>query len=261
MTVYIESAFAENFLLDGLLLYLAVRCARGQVGWGRLALAAAVGGGEALLFPLLDLPAWCGFPVKVLGGLLITLIAVKRASAAGCLLTAAAFFGLTFSFGGLLTAVCSLADLSAPSQGLSMGGAPVALVFSAAGIFAAAVVFAAKKFYRYRRIGSSLFSCRVSAGRTVRCRGFADSGNGLCFRGQPVCVVSAIAALALFRGREPVGRMRVSTVNGSRDAPVFSCDVLEINGVVHRNAYLTVGEVASKDYQILLHSALVEETS
>ena len=61
MTVYIEYAFAENALLDGLLLYLALRCARLRVSGWRLALASAAGGAQSLLFPVLSLPVWLSF--------------------------------------------------------------------------------------------------------------------------------------------------------------------------------------------------------
>ena len=50
MVVYWEYAFLENFLLDGLLLFLAVKCARGRAGVFNLLLAAGVGAAEAILF-------------------------------------------------------------------------------------------------------------------------------------------------------------------------------------------------------------------
>ena len=77
MTVYFELAFAENMLLDGVLLYLSLKCARARVRAVRLLLAAAVGGGEALLFPLVSLPYPLALLLKFLGGLLLALIAVK----------------------------------------------------------------------------------------------------------------------------------------------------------------------------------------
>ena len=41
MTVYIEDVFLENFLLDGLLLYLSLVCARVKVRFPRLIAAAS----------------------------------------------------------------------------------------------------------------------------------------------------------------------------------------------------------------------------
>ena len=62
MVVYIEYALIENFLLDGLLLYLAVFTAKNTVKFGRLALSAAVGAVGALAVPLLPVAAFWAYP-------------------------------------------------------------------------------------------------------------------------------------------------------------------------------------------------------
>lgn len=255
MTVYWEYAFAENFLLDGLLLYLAVACARGRTGILRLLFAAAVGGGEALLFPLFSLPAWAAYLLKFAGGALLALLAVKKGSLATHLVAIAAFFGLTFALGGLLVALYSFFGVPyTAGEGYLVEGAPVGLVVGVAGVFALLTVRGAKRFYRYRKVKRNLFLCRVGGAKPVY--GFADSGNCLSFRGEPVCVVGAAAALAYFHDG-PVGRIRLSTVNGSRDAPVFEAE-LEVGGKAFGRAYFTVGEVNSGEYRIILHTAFVE---
>lgn len=260
MTVYAEAAFAENFLLDGLLLYLALKLARGKIGFVRLALAAAAGAGEALVYPLLALPAWCAYLLKFLGGALLVLIAVKKGTAKTYLFAGGGFFALTFLLGGLLTAVYSFFDVPyLKGQGYLVEGAPVALVLSAAGVFAAAVFEGTKALYRYAKVKRTLLPCRMEAGgREFFLQGLADSGNLLSFRGAPVCVVSAVGALALFRGARPVGRMHLSTVAGGRDSPVFACERMEIDGRAHENVYVTVGELPSKQYSIILHTSLTE---
>lgn len=71
MVVYIEYAFAENFIMDLLLLYLSLKCARSRISWLRMIFAAAIGGVEAILFPVIAMPVWCAYFVKFLGGVLI----------------------------------------------------------------------------------------------------------------------------------------------------------------------------------------------
>lgn len=266
MVVYLEYAFAENFLLDGLLLYLSVRCARGRVRAFNLILAAAAGGAEAIVFPLLDLPSACAYPVKITGGVLLVVLAVSGKRPKTYAVACAAFFFFTFALGGLLTAAYSFFGVAyAEGGGYLVEGAPVALVFALAGIFAVAVVSALKAFYRYRKVQSNLFPCALFYGdRRVEWKGFADSGNCLMFRGSPVCVISAAAAFALFgRDLREVGRLNVGTVNGSREVPVLQCDGIEISHggkkVRRENVYLAVAGVDSKDYQIILHTALTEE--
>lgn len=258
MTVYLEYAFAENALLDGALLYLSARCAHAETGKLRLAAAAAVGGGEALLIPLLPLPTWCLYPVKLLGGLLLVLIAVKGTRKT-LLFASGAFFALTFALGGLLVAVYSFCGVPYLEEGgYFVESAPVGLVLGAGGCLLLLGRAAAARLYRYIGLRRSLFPCRLCAGgKTCRCRGLADSGNALFFRGKPVCMVSALTALALFGGAPPVGRMRYSTAAGSRDSPVFACERLSVADKTYENVYFTVGDVPRGEYAVILHTAYI----
>lgn len=264
MIVYWEYAFLENFILDGLLLYLALKCARIRCYALNLLIAAGVGAAEAVAFPLLTLPVWAAYLVKVSGGIIICLIAVRRANRKAYFIVTAAFFLMTFALGGLLVAAYSFFGAEyAEGNGFMVERAPVALVFGLAGVFTLFVTFSVRSFYRYRKIKRNLFSCTLKAGdKSVRVAGFADSGNLLTFHNQPVSVLSGVAALALFRGNaREVGRMTVNTVNGSREAPVFECD-LEINlirkKIVKKGVFVTVGNVASKEYKLILHTANLE---
>ena len=40
---------------------------------------------------------------------------------------------------------------------------------------------------------------------------------------------------------------------------MFVCDKLKIGSVTKENVYLAVGEVSGKHYQMILHTALMEE--
>lgn len=260
MVVYIEYAVLENFLLDALLLYLALKFARARVSPLRLLLASTVGTLQALLFPLVSLPAWCAFPLKLLGGALIALIASPRGTMKSYLLVITAFFVLTFLFGGALIAIYSAFKISyVAGKGFLLESAPVSFVLAGAGLFFLAAKYMIGALFRYKKLIQSVLPCELFAGgRSWKMKGFADTGNCLMFRGEPVCVVSAVGALALFRGSEPVGRMTVSTVNGKKDSPVFRCPKMTIKGKTWENVCFTAGEVGSKEYQIILHTAFSE---
>ena len=262
MTVYLEYAFAENVLLDGLLLYLALKCARGKVKVWRLTIASVLGGLEAVLFPLLTLPTWAAYVVKLLGGVLIAILAVSDRGLKPHFIVFAAFFAMTFLLGGLLVAVYSFFEIPYLSgEGYLVEGAPVSLVLAASGVFAVTVVRLSGTFYRYRKRRQNILPCKITAGgKSYELRGYADSGNRLFFRGEPVCVISAIGALKLFRGQTPVGRMELHTVSGSRESPVFLCERLEVNGCKKENCYFTVGEISSREHSLILHTALVEDS-
>ncbi len=264
MVVWIELAFIENFLIDGVLLYLAQRSARLKVKAWRLLLASALGAAEAVIFPALSLPAWAAYLVKALGGALICLVAVHSRQIKKHLIALAAFFALTFALGGALTAAYSFMGVAyEEGNGYLVEQAPVGLVLGAAGVFLIAAARGIEALYRYRKVQKNLLSCTLSAaGREVNWQGYADSGNLLTFRGQPVCVISAAACIALFgRGAREAGRIRLNTVNGGREAPVFECErmTIETGGktLERRGVYLTVGEVG-KTYPLILSAALME---
>ena len=264
MVVYWEYAFAENFILDGLLVYLALKCARARVSPWRLLLASGVGAAEAVLFPLLSFPVWGAYIVKIAGGLLIAVIAVGRERLKTYFVTVAAFFLLTFALGGLLVAAYSFFGVEyEQGNGFFVERAPVGLVLGAAGAFGVCVEIAAKAVYRYRRLKRNLMPVTLSSEKKrVRVTGFADSGNLLRYRGKPVSVISAVTALALFRGEKEAGRISVTTVNGTAEKPVFVCRMeVEIGSkrILVPEAYVTVGDVDTKDYKISLHTAMTED--
>lgn len=264
MEVYWEYAFAENFLLDGLLLYLALCVSKSKVRAPRLLLASAVGAGEALLFPILSLPVWCAYLVKILGGVLLCVIALPKARFKAYAVTTAAFFGLTFAFGGLLTAAYSFFGVEyEEGNGYLVEQAPVALVFALAGIFAVLCLIGFKRLYRFVRMERNVVTCKLTEnGKTVRWRALCDSGNLLTFRGKGVCVCSAAAVFALF-GAHPkaVGRIQMGTVNGTRTVPVFECERLEVGGSPPQRAYLTMGDVPNGSYRLILHTGYLGNES
>lgn len=260
MKVYIEYAFLENFLLDGLLLFLALRIARGRIRVWRLLLAAAFGAGEAVGFPLLALPVWGVWLIKILGGVLLCVIAVSGKRIRTYLGVTAAFFACTFALGGLLTAAYSFFGVEyEEGGGFLVERAPVALVFALAGIFAVAVAEGARRFYRFGKISRKLLPCVFAEnGKTVRLTALADSGNLLEFRGRGVCVCSAAAIFAIFgRNAKEVGRIRINTASGGRDSPVFECE-MRVGGGPPQPALLAVGEVRSKRYSLILHTDYAE---
>lgn len=260
MVVYWEYAFAENALLDGVLLYLALKCARMRARPVRLLLSAALGGAFAVVYPLFPLPAWAAYAVKLLSGAVLALLAASGKRVKGYLVAVIAFFALTFALGGALAAIYSFFGIeTVDGTGFYLERAPVALIVGGTCAFAICVLAGARAFWKYRAMRRNMFSCRLTAGeRTVAWEAFADSGNCLTFHGAPVCVISAAGAFALF-GAHPqaVGHMHIGTVNGGRTAPVLRCDTLQVGASLHEEVYLTVGDVG-KRYQMILHTALTE---
>lgn len=261
MVVYWEYAFAENFILDALLLVLALLCARARVRWFLLVLAAGVGAAEAVVFPLLSLPVWAAYCTKLLGGALLPVLALGREPVKTYIITEVAFFFLTFALGGLLTAAYSFFGVEyAEGNWYLVESAPLGLVLGGAGLFAVATVLGSRQLYRYRSVRRALVPCRLISGeREVVWKGFSDSGNCLEFRGRPACVLSARAAYVLLgAGAKAVGQMEIGTVNGSRAAPVYECERLIVGNRSFERVPLVLGDVPTAEYQLILHTAYTE---
>lgn len=259
MVVYIEYAFLENALIDGLLLFLALKAVRLRVSGPRLALASSLGGGLSLLFPVLTLPVWCLTLVKFLGGALIAAVSCPKATLRPCLGLCAAFYLLTFALGGLLFAVSSFfgAEL-VEGRGFWLERVPVSLVLSAAVLFFALMAMLFRKLHARRAIEKRSCACIIEGIRTVRTKAFLDSGNLLTFRGEPVSVLSPVAALALFAGERPVGRIFMRSAGGERSSPVFRARRLTAGGKRVDGALFAVGEVGIPDHPVLLNTSLLE---
>ena len=149
MIVYWEYAFAENAFLDGLLLYLAEKCARIKVRVLKLLLSACLGGAFAVLYPLFSLPSWAGYMVKFLFGVVMALVAAEGKRIKPYLVMMCAFFALTFAFGGILTAVYSFFGIETiDGTEFYLERVPVALVLSGAGIFSVLVLAGSRAYLR-----------------------------------------------------------------------------------------------------------------
>lgn len=202
MIVYIDSVFALNALLDGLLLYFTGYLAGVERKLCRLLAAAFLGGGYAVLafFPVGTVAT---LPLGRVGfGVLLLWTSYGRQEHFGrlCLL----FFGLSCALAGAVIAAGALVRLDLYRQGAYLLPVrfPVLLV-AASGSFLALWLFAQGTWHH--RVNSTLVDadCEIG-GKTVRLRVLRDTGNTLCdgMTGAPVLVVEGARLLPLWP--EPV---------------------------------------------------------
>ena len=254
MVVYIEYAFAENFLVDYALLYLSLKASNCKPHGGRLFLAALIGGAFALVFPLLTLPKTLAFLLKASVGLLLCLLAfgrVKNKKDGGrYALTAVYFFCLTAFFGGALIA-------------LGIDGAFVILGVALLGVFC---LIAIKKLYQKRAREKFIYDCTiVYKQRTISVSAFYDSGNFACFQGAPICFVSPEIAFEFYEtdGGEAQAKTIIKTMSGEKSLSLYQGTLeIEEKGKVFRieKVYFAVSaNMLSREYKLLLHSRIFEE--
>ncbi len=267
MTVYIEYAFLENFLLDGALLWLSARAARVSVRWLWLTVGAAVGGSFAVAYPLMRLPSWLGTLLKIAVGLLMPMLVLGKVKTKrewrSYALCATLFFALAFAFGGALFG---------GMQSFSLARLPSAAIACGFFILAGVTLLLTEKLYKRRAIFKYIYECSLSyGGKTVRLRGFLDSGNRATSGGIPVCFLSAeifyeLVGYEIVFGSKGEGQvcdeMQICTMAGVRKLPLYK-GLLQVKAEkkrVEKEVYFAAAtNMLSREYKILLNGDILEE--
>lgn len=261
MTVYIEYAFLQNFLLDGILLRLAFSAARRQLAVGRWLCSAAIGAAFAVLFPLLVLPTWAATALRFSVGALLCLLpfgrCVGRRARRQFALVCALFYGCTFALGGALYSVTDGAD-----------GWTVTLLAAA---FAILFDVLLRVVYRKRETHRFIYPCEVVRGtRRVRLSGYLDSGNRLTKDGLPVCFLTPDVFYDLFqtefltKGEGQVcDEIRFQTLSGETRSVAARAELIvrRTDGKSKRTSayFAPSANMLRREYALLLNGALIDQ--
>ena len=266
MEIYIEYALAENFCLDAMLLWLALKAGRQKISPVRLIVAAGIGAAFAVAFPLLDLGKTFAYILKFSVGILLCLIAVKGKGIGRYALTAVLFFGFSFALGGGLLAVYSAFSVDYRiGNGYVTERAPVGLVIAGCFFFAVATISLAKRIYRRRTLFRFIYPCKITLGeRTVKAEGFLDSGNRASERGIPVCFLSADLAYDLLGEKAMTEEMTIMTMGGESKIKIFLADRLEIYcadkpNIIDKVYFSPSGNIRAREYKIVLNAAVLSD--
>ncbi len=267
MTVYIEYAFLQNFLLDGGLLWLSLKAVKTAVKWGRLFFSACLGGFFAVVYPLLSLPSVLAFFLKIAVGLFLPLLAfgrVKNKREGGrYALNAVFFFLFTFLFGGaLLSGMGNFALARLPS-------------WVVVGCFALFIPLAAllfEKIYQKRVVFRRICPCEVCFGeKKAKIQGFYDSGNLASNNGLPVCFLSAelfyeLCGEEVLLGEKDRGQaceeMAISTLSGERRVPLRKGILRIKDGEKYREneVYFALSSnMIGREYKVILNARIFGE--
>ena len=264
MTVYIEYVIIDNVIIDYLLLkatfaltgYVCVR--------KRLFLTAFLGALIALVYPLLDGVPIIMTAVKVLTGFLLTLVATTYKNAREYYITTLLFFTLTFLTGGAITGLFSLFSFSYSAEvSIAVMFLPVYVLLKVLGQVIA---------FLYRRKSVISQVCIVEmcfGGRTVKARGFFDTGNAL-YDGQSPVIVCEKQLFKKILGDNVLGvglkKISVSTINGQTQNYALKLDSLRIyiSNIpnIHNNVTLCLSNSAvGEGYDVILHPDLIKENN
>lgn len=268
MVVYVEYALAENFLLDGLLLYLAFHTAKVKFRWKQLLFAAFLGALFALAFPLFSLSTPLLPAVKIAVGFLLCALAFPRLKTkkdwGRYALSCVFFFAFSFAFAGALFAL----------YGNFSRQAPAAFVLCSAVIFLFITLHLVKRLCEKRATQKWTYDCAILYNtKRTDVLGFLDSGNFATKNGLPVCFVSPEIvydvwgdelALAENETRGQVcDEITISTLGGEKTLRLFkgSLQIRTKEGTyTKKEVYFSPSSnMISREYSILLNSRIFEE--
>ena len=267
MEVYIEYAFLENFLFDGVLLCLAQTATHSPIRWKMTLFAAFCGGGFALLFPVLILPSVLAYLLKFSVGFLLCFMIVgnlrSKKDWGRYVFTVIWFFLFSFGFGGALLAIVG--------DGTGERQIPTACVMIGFCLLTLISLFLVRKLYAARAVSRFLYDCRVYAnGKWIKeLRGFLDSGNLARKNGIPVCFLSVDIFYDLFceeilKGEGHVrDEITFQTLNGEKKARVYKgmVEVKTSKGIQKKEVYFAAStNIISREYQMIIPSDVLSES-
>lgn len=268
MVVYVEYAFAENFLIDSTLLYLAFHAIKVPISKTRLIFAATVGAIVALVFPFMPFTGALELLFKGATGLLICLLAFGRLKTRNEVgryaLSVICFFGFAFAFAGGVFALSG--DFAFENGSYKVFPVPASVILSCLLLFSFGCVRFIKKIYEKRALHGWIYDCFLLYGdKRLAKTGFLDSGNLAQKDGLPVCFVSPELIYELY-GEKAWGQVRdelaVCTLGGEKALPLYRGE-LEISTkekTLKKEVYFSPSaRMISREYSILLHSRILEE--
>lgn len=254
MTVYIEYAFLENFILDFLLLRLSLYAAKEKPRLFKTLYSACLGALFAVVYPLLHLPSVLRTLLKFSSGACMCLLCFQRLKTKNdwgrYAFTLCLFFVLSFCFAGALTF-------------FNASGFYVLLGF---GFLCLLAIVFFEKLYEKRAEKRLLYDCTIAYGkRRASLFGFYDSGNLARYNNIPVCFLSPDLFFDVC-GEEILQKdmgqvcdeLRISTLGGEKTVPLYLGEVyIEKRKIQVYFAPNT--NMLNRAYKLLLNSRIFEE--
>ena len=266
MVVYVEYAFAENFLIDGALLYLTLRAVKIKANMKRVLFSALLGGIFALIYPLLRLPDFLSALLKLsVGGLLCIVALPKSVNIRSALpFTLLWFFALSFAFAGGLFALYAVGEEY--GQSYLFQRIPATVVLLCLFVFTAFSIRVISKIHQKRRVQKWIYECVLhSSINEIAVSAFLDSGNLANRAGLPVCFLTPDLIYELFE-RKHTGQVcdeiTISTISGQKTLPLYkgNIEVFTKEKTLCKEVYFAPSiHMISKEYSVLLPAEVLEE--
>lgn len=264
MNVYIEYVILDNVIIDYLLLYATFKITGKQCKKGRLLFCAFIGAIVALIYPLLTNFAILQTTVKILGGLLIVLLACSYKNLRDYHINTAIFLLLTFLTGGVIIGVFNVFGVDYNSEGV------IALIFIPALVVISCVKSVIKSIYRNRQVRAFVYKTEmVFDKKTTTVNGFLDTGNALFDGDSPVIICNKklfFDVLGNAMLKKKLKTITVNTINGTTQNLCYKLDKVVIydgqSVNINSNVTLALGKTCVGDgYDVILNPQLLKGES
>lgn len=260
MTVWIENVIFQNFILDGSFLFLAQKTMRVKIGKIRLFIASLLGAAFALFFPLFTLPDIAVIIVKFLFGILLCLTGTRAKGVRTNVLVILFFYLYAVSYGGILYALYDSVGAEEREKHEFVFAAVALVPF-----FILICLISARTLYKRFAKRKLFYLCKIRLGENiVETRGLYDTGNGLTYKENPVCVLSSRLAERLTKGEQTEeGTVYVKTAVGAEYLKVFRAE-LQIYSESGRNIidkvyFASSPGLSGKEYELILQPQVCKE--
>jgi len=266
MQVYIEYAVLDNLIVDFFLLRQAAVLLRIKYKKRFLLLASVIGTMIAVVLPVANLPAVVSFIIKILSGLLITLIAVKHLNMACYLKYFNVFLLLTFLLGGIIIGIMSLLGIPYDFEAYySNKLLPVGLNVLCGYLVVFGVKKFVKRFVSSVTIAPDLYSVQIVInGDRFPATAFFDNGNRLFDerKGLPiiVCCERFFKKISAKTPLNTAGRLLFTTAAGVSENEYYDIDYIIVSRGKEgelKHACIMKGEVRAVDADMIIGRALL----
>lgn len=261
MTVYIEYVLIDNFFIDYALLKCTFSIMGKHTGRVRLILCALLGSIIALVYPLISGVAVLSTIIKILTGLLLTLLSAKYNGIKDYFYCTLLFFLLTFLAGGTVIGIMQILGLNYSTKTfIAIGFLPVLLIVKGLASFI-------KELYKRKGVIKCVYPIEIYVeGFLIKANGFMDTGNNLYHNDAP-CIVCGKAffkrIIKGIKGLPRLDKISVKTVTGEGQMTLIKLSTLKIyhgnKWHIHNSVNICVSpNFRGVGYDVILHPDLLE---
>ena len=274
MEVYIEYVILDNLIIDYLIVFFTQYLLSAKYKKINMFLAVSFGVVCAVVLPLFSIRNIYLISIKVLIGIVMTIILKKYANIREFLTTCIVLFTMTFVFGGLCLGVCNLLGLSISGGQVIINGYefPMSIFVVFGSIYIYLFIQLIKYLKHKNKILNYYYDVEIKQNNNrYYLRGYLDSGNKLFDNNNPVVVISFKQFMKIFKdypiekiplGSAPNNPHYIRTLSVGDKSKLLILDIDEITiknnekSGVYRNVKLGISKVNfSSDFDMLLHSS------